>query len=73
MSKKVLMTNGRSIVPSGSDALPDRGSRTGFNGNTYGADTSPTATNRKGGITGATQSYSPETRPGKNNQPISKI
>ena len=49
-------------------AMPDRGTRTGFNGDTYGADTSPSAINRQGGISGATQSHSPEEKPGGNNR-----
>lgn len=31
-------------------AMPDRGTSTGFNGDTYGADTSPKATNRQGSV-----------------------
>ena len=49
-------------------AMPDRGTRTGMNGDTYGADTSPGATNRQGGIAGATQSHSPDEKPGCNNR-----
>lgn len=49
-------------------AMPDRGTSTGFNGDTYGADTSPTSTNRMGGISSHTQSHDRESRPGKQNQ-----
>lgn len=40
-------------------ALPDRGTGTGMNGDTYGADLSQDALNRKTGIRGATRSDSP--------------
>lgn len=36
--------------------MPNRGSKTGFNGDTYGADVSPDATNRMGSIKSATKS-----------------
>ena len=49
-------------------AMPDRGTSTGFNGDTYGADTSQSAINREGGIKSATQSHAPDERPGCNNR-----
>ena len=49
-------------------SLPDRGTKTGFNGDTYGADTSPTAINREGSIKSSTQSHAPDERPGCNNR-----
>jgi hypothetical protein len=61
-----------SVPPSGDQYLPsgqlqgddktvsDKGTSTGFNGDTYGADTSQTATNRIGSITGATKSDQPD-------------
>lgn len=36
--------------------LPDRGTSTGLQGDTYGADISINATNREGGISGSTKS-----------------
>lgn len=36
--------------------MPNRHSRTGLNGDTYGADISPDATNSTGGLRGATKS-----------------
>lgn len=48
--------------------LPDRGTGTGLNGDTYGADISPTAINRQGGIAGATKSHAPDEKPGCNNR-----
>lgn len=40
-------------------AMPDRGTKTGMNGDTYGANCSPDATNRHGGMGGATKSDDP--------------
>lgn len=37
-------------------AMPDRGTKTGFNGDTYGASVDGNATNSMGKITGATKS-----------------
>lgn len=37
-------------------SLPDRGTSTGMNGDSYGADLSVDATNRMGGMKSATQS-----------------
>lgn len=39
--------------------MPDRGTTTGLQGDTYGADLSLTATNSMGGISGATRSAAP--------------
>lgn len=49
-------------------AMPDRGTRTGFQGDNYGADVSQSATNRLGSLKGSSQSHAPDKRPGKNNQ-----
>lgn len=49
-------------------AMPDRGTGTGFNGDNYGADTSQSATNRQGGISGATKSHAPDEVAGCNNR-----
>jgi hypothetical protein len=40
-------------------SLPDKGTKTGLNGDTYGADLSPEATQPRGKITGATKSDAP--------------
>lgn len=40
-------------------AMPNRGTKTGLNGDTYGADLSPDATNRNGSMGGATKSDDP--------------
>ena len=47
--------------------LPDRGTSTGFNGDTYGADVSQSALNRMRGISGDTKSHAPDARPGSHN------
>lgn len=39
--------------------MPDRGTGTGLNGDTYGADISGNATNRLGGLGNATRSDAP--------------
>jgi len=39
--------------------MPDRGTSTGMNGDTYGADLSQGALNRQSGIRGATKSDKP--------------
>lgn len=49
-------------------AMPDRGTGTGFNGDNYGADTSQSAINRQGGISGATKSHAPDEVAGCNNR-----
>ena len=49
-------------------AIPDRGTGTGFNGDNYGADTSQSAINRQGGISGATKSHAPDEVAGCNNR-----
>ncbi len=36
--------------------MPNAGTGTGLNGDTYGADIGPSSTNREGSITGATKS-----------------
>ena len=48
-------------------ALPDRGTGTGLNGDTYGADISQSAINRQGGIKSATKSHEHQAQPGSNN------
>ena len=45
--------------------LPDRSTRTGLNGDTYGADLSPSATNRQGRINA--QSHPRDLCAGENN------
>lgn len=60
--------DGTGVVQGDSRPMPDRGTGTGFNGDTYGADVSPEATNRQGRITGATQSHAAGDRPGSNNR-----
>jgi len=47
------------IVKGDAKGMPDKGTQTGMNGDSYGADLGPDATNRKGGITGATHSDAP--------------
>ena len=49
-------------------AIHDRGTGTGFNGDNYGADTSQSAINRQGGISGATKSHAPDEVAGCNNR-----
>ena len=46
-------------------AMPDRGTRTGMNGDAYGADLSPSATNRQGRIDA--QSHPRDLCAGENN------
>ena len=48
--------------------LPDRGTSTGFNGDTYGADVSQSALNRMGRIYKDTQSHDPDACCGVHNQ-----
>lgn len=68
MSKTFPRPDGSGVVQGDSGAMPDRGTSTGFNGDTYGADVSQGATNRQGSITGATKSHSPDEIPGCNNR-----
>lgn len=68
MGKNFPRPDGAGVVRGDSGAMPDRGTKTGMNGDTYGADLSPEATNRQGGISGATQSHVPDERPGCNNR-----
>jgi hypothetical protein len=49
-------------------AMPDRGTGTGINGDTHGADTSQSAINSMGSIKSATKSHAPDERPGCNNK-----
>lgn len=48
--------------------MPNRGTGTGMNGDTYGADLSDKATNRQGSITNHTKSNAPDEMPGCNNK-----
>jgi hypothetical protein len=47
------------VVKGDTKGMPNRGTSTGMNGDTYGADLSPEATNGMGKITGATKSDAP--------------
>ena len=68
MGKNFPRPDNTGVVRGDTGAMPDRGTDTGFNGDTYGADVSPSAINRQGGISGATQSHAPDARPGVHNQ-----
>ena len=68
MGKNFPRPDGSGVVQGDSGAMPDRGTSTGFNGDTYGADTSQSAINREGGIKSHTQSHAPDERPGCNNR-----
>lgn len=59
MPRQNPLPDGGDSVRGDTGAIPDRGTGTGFNGDTYGADTSPEATNRISGIRGATRSDAP--------------
>lgn len=48
--------------------MPDRGTGSGLNGDTYGADVSQSATNTHGKMGGATRSHAPESCAGSNNK-----
>ena len=48
--------------------LPNRGTGTGLNGDTYGANLTDDATNRICGISSDTQSHDADARPGVHNQ-----
>lgn len=55
------MASSDKYIPSGqlqgdTAAMPDRGTGTGMNGDSYGADLSPEALNRMGSITGSSKS-----------------
>jgi hypothetical protein len=67
MGKNFPRPDGSGVVQGDDKAMPDRGTSTGFNGDTYGADTSQSAINRQGGISGACKSDAPDTEPGCNN------
>lgn len=47
------------VVKGDSKAMPDKGTRTGMNGDSYDADLDVDATNRLGKISGSTKSDSP--------------
>ena len=49
-------------------AMTNRGTRTGMNGDSYGADLSQDAINRAGSIGSATKSHAPDEMPGCNNK-----
>lgn len=49
--------------------MPNRGTGTGMNGDTYGANLNPEATNRIGGISSATKSDAPDEKPGCTSRP----
>lgn len=68
MGKNFPRPDGSDQVRGDSGAMPDRGTKTGFNGDTYDADCSQSAINRKGGISGATQSDAADEMPGCNNK-----
>ena len=68
MGKNFPRPDGSGVVQGDSAAMPDRGTKTGLNGDTYGADISPDAINRQGGITGATKSHAPDVMAGCNNK-----
>ncbi len=68
MGKNFPRPDSTGCVRGDTGTMPDRGSKSGLNGSTYGADISPTAKNSKGGITSATQSAAPDERPGCNNK-----
>ena len=68
MGKNFPRPDGSGVVQGDDRAMPDRGTSTGLNGDTYGADTSPTAINRMGGIKSHTQSHDYGMKPGKHNQ-----
>ena len=69
MEKNFPRPDGTGVVQGDSAPMPDRGTKTGFNGDSYEADTSCCATNRMGSIAGDTKSHNPDERPGCNNRP----
>lgn len=68
MGKNHPRPDGGDFVRGDTAAMPDRGTRTGFNGDSYGANVSPDATNRQGGMGNATKSNAPEEKAGCNNK-----
>jgi len=56
MGKNFPRPDGTGVVQGDSGAMPERGTKTGFNGVSYGADVSQDAINRQGGIKSATRS-----------------
>ena len=68
MGKNFPRPDGSGVVQGDSASMPDRGTSTGFNGDTYGADVSQSAINRQGGISGTSKSHDPDERPGCNNR-----
>lgn len=60
--------DGKGMVQGDSGAMPNRGTGTGFNGDTYGADTSQSAINSMGSIKSSTKSDMADERPGCNNK-----
>jgi hypothetical protein len=68
MGKNFPRPDGSGVVQGDDKAMPNRGTGTGFTGDTYGADTSQDAINRQGGMGGHSKSHAPDARPGKHNQ-----
>lgn len=60
MKRNFPLPDGGDMVRGDSSAMPYRGTGTGLNGDTYGADIGQSSTNRIGGISGATKSDSPD-------------
>lgn len=56
MKSGKYIPDGSGVVQGDSKAIPDAGSHTGMNGDSYGADLGQDATNGKGSITGSTKS-----------------
>lgn len=67
MGKNFPRPDDSGVVRGDSGAMPDRGTKTGMNGDTYGADLSTNATNRQGSISGA-KSDAWDEKPGCNNK-----
>lgn len=62
--ERIIKVSESNYIPSGqlqgdTKAMPDRGTGTGMNGDSYEADLNDTATNRISGISGATKSDAP--------------
>lgn len=53
MGKNFPRPDGSGVVQGDNAPMPNRGTRTGMNGDTYGADLSDSAINRQGGVAGA--------------------
>ena len=64
MGKTHPRPDGGDFVRGDTKPMPDRGTGTGFNGDSYGASVKPDAINRQGGMGNAAKSDSPDEKPG---------